>query len=160
MLYLYYRFLAIAVNSPGSFSSSPRKVLIKAFKSKSGADDSIDDLAYRILSVFVLWYALEFFIDNYDKYKEVILEAVYDYYDYRKSAWGGDDPDDPKYPVVKNAEEVYEMMTLSSIIIGYNYNPGKHDIHFIYDCTFEEEGVGICMTDLNVDKIGIQGIAV
>ena len=105
--------------------------------------------------------ALEFFIDNYDKYKEVILEAVYDYYDYRKSAWGGDDPDDPKYPDVKNAEEVYEMMSLSSIIIGYNYNPGKHDIHFIYDCTFEEEeGVGICMTNLNVDEIGIQGIAV
>ena len=102
--------------------------------------------------------ALEFFIDNYDKYKEVILEAVYDYYDYRKSAWGGDDP---KYPDVKNAEEVYDMMTLSSIIIGYNYDPGKHDIHFIYDCTFDiAEGVGICMTDLNVDKIGIQGIAV
>ena len=102
--------------------------------------------------------ALEFFIDNYDKYKEVILEAVYDYYDYRRSAWGGDDP---KYPDVKNAEEVYEMMTLSSIIIGYNYDPGKHDIHFIYDCTFDiAEGVGICMTDLNVDKIGIQGIAV
>lgn len=102
--------------------------------------------------------ALEFFIDNYDKYKEAILEAVYDYYDYRKSAWGGDDP---KYPDVKNAEEVYDMMTLSSIIIGYNYDPGKHDIHFIYDCTFDiAEGVGICMTDLNVDKIGIQGIAV
>ena len=102
--------------------------------------------------------ALEFFIDNYDKYKEAILEAVYDYYDYRKSAWGGDDP---KYPDVKNAEEVYDMMTLSSIIIGYNYGPGKHDIHFIYDCTFDiAEGVGICMTDLNVDKIGIQGIAV
>ena len=102
--------------------------------------------------------ALEFFIDNYDKYKEVILEAVYDYYDYRRSAWGGDDP---KYPDVKNAEEVYDMMTLSSIIIGYNYDPGKHDIHFIYDCTFDiAEGVGICMTDLNVDKIGIQGIAV
>ena len=104
--------------------------------------------------------ALEFFIDNYEEYKKAILEAVYDYYDYRKSAWGGDDPDDPKYPDVKNAEEVYEMMTLSSIIIGYKYNPGKHDIHFIYDCTFEEEGVGICMTNLNVDEIGIQGIAV
>ena len=102
--------------------------------------------------------ALEFFIDNYDKYKEAILEAVYDYYDYRKSAWGGDDP---KYPDVKNAEEVYEMMTLSSIIIGYNYNPGEHDIHFIYNCTFDiEEGVGICMTNLNVEEIGIQGIAV
>ena len=102
--------------------------------------------------------ALEFFIDNYDKYKEAILEAVYDYYDYRKSAWGGDDP---KYPDVKNAEEVYEMMTLSSIIIGYNYNPGEHDIHFVYNCTFDiEEGVGICMTNLNVEEIGIQGIAV
>ena len=37
--------------------------------------------------------ALEFFIDNFDKYKEAILEAVYDYYDECKTAWGGDDPD-------------------------------------------------------------------
>ena len=105
--------------------------------------------------------ALEFFIDNYDKYKEAILEAVYDYYDECKTTWGGDDPDDPKYPDVKNAEEVYAMMTLSSIIIGYHYNPGEHDIHFIYNCTFEvEEGIGICMTNLHVDEIGIQGIAI
>ena len=105
--------------------------------------------------------ALEFFIDNYDKYKEAILEAVYDYYDYRKSAWGGDDPDEPMYPDANSAEEVYAMMTLSSMIIGYNYNPGQHDIHFVYNSKFDSElGVGICMTNLNVDEIGIQGIAV
>ena len=65
------------------------------------------------------------------------------------------------YPDVKNAEEVYAMMTLSSIIIGYNYNPRQHDIHFVYNSKFDSElGVGICMTNLNVDEIGIQGIAV
>ena len=105
--------------------------------------------------------ALEFFIDNYDKYKAAILEAVYEYYDERKTKWGGDDPDEPMYPDVKNAEEVYAMMTLSSIIIGYNYNPGQHDIHFVYNSKFDSElGVGICMTNLSVDEIGIQGIAV
>ena len=105
--------------------------------------------------------ALEFFIDNYDKYKEAILKAAYEYYDERKTTWGGDDPDEPMYPDVKNAEEVYAMMTLSSIIIGYNYNPGQHDIHFVYNGKFDSElGVGICMTNLHVDEIGIQGIAV
>ena len=49
-------------------------------------------------------------------------------------------------------------MRIQSCLVYY---PGQHDIHFVYNSKFDSElGVSICMTNLNVDEIGIQGIAI
>ncbi len=44
------------------------------------------------------------------------------------------------------------MYTLKSIVI---HDPDS--IGLLYDCTWDDEGMGIRMTGLHVDEIGIQG---
>ena len=48
--------------------------------------------------------ALEFFLDNYKKYKEVLLEKIVDYYDLLKVNWG---PDEERFPDLKESKDIY-----------------------------------------------------
>ena len=101
---------------------------------------------------------LEFFFDNYPKYKEVLAEPILEYYFECKSSWGPDDPDDPMFPEVKDAEELTKMYSINSILIHNPERNEKNTLGLLYDCTWEEEeGMGIKMVGFNIVNIGIQG---
>ena len=86
-----------------------------------------------------------------------MAEPVLEYYGIRRSAWGNPPADDPKFPEIKDIQQLRNMYTLKSVVI---HDPDANDpdsIGLLYDCTWDDEGMGIRMTGLHVDEIGIQG---
>ena len=101
---------------------------------------------------------LEFFFDNYPKYKKALAEPILEYYYECKYSWGPDDPDDPKFPEVKDAEELTKLYSLNYILIHDTEDSEKNTLGLVYDCTWNiGEGMGIKMVGFDVDNIGIQG---
>ena len=83
---------------------------------------------------------LEFFFDNYSKYKEVLAEAILEYYYECKASWGPDDPDDPddpKFPEVKDEEELTKMYSINYILIHDTERNEKNILGLLYDCTWD-----------------------
>ena len=113
-----------------------------------GVDDRIPEEAKK---------ELEFFIENYPKYKETLSEPIFKYYKSRRATLGITDPDDSLYPEIENAIALAEMYALSSVYISNSENEGKNTIGLLYDCTWDDEGIGIKMTGFDVVKIGTQG---
>ena len=100
---------------------------------------------------------LDFFVDNYSKYEDVLLEAIFEYYNDRRSAWGNPPADDPLYPEVTDRNKLSEMYTLKSIVIHDPDESDNDSIGLLYDCTWDDEGIGIKMLGLTVVEIEIQG---
>ena len=100
---------------------------------------------------------LEFFIDNYQKYREFLLEPIFKYYKSRRATLGINDPNDSLYPEVENSLALTKMYTLSSIEVHNTDNEGKDTIGLLYNCSWDDEGIGIKLSGFNVEKIGIQG---
>ena len=100
---------------------------------------------------------LEFFIENYHRYKEVLSEPIFKYYKSKRATLGITDPNDPLYPEIKDAISLTKMYTLSSIEVRNSESDGKDTIGLLYDCTWDDEGIGIRLSGFNVEKIGIQG---
>ena len=100
---------------------------------------------------------LDFFLAHYAQYQEVLADAIMEYYDIRRAAWGNPPADDPVYPAVQDRAQLANMYTLRSVVI-HDPDDGKKDsIGLLFDCTWDDEGIGIRMTGLHVDEIGIQG---
>ena len=103
---------------------------------------------------------LEFFLENYPKYKQILLEAILEYYQDRRDEYGIDDPNDPDMPEVNDVNTIKTMITFTGMKVRKEKRFGKNAFGFFFDCTWDpEEGIGIRMSEFNVDKIGIEGIA-
>ena len=101
---------------------------------------------------------LEFFLDNYSEYTQFLLEHIFEYYKECRDEWGATEPDDPKFPEVKDKNKMYEMASLRGLMVLDEAYSGKQTITLFYDCTWdEEEGMGIKMVGFNIVNIGIQG---
>ena len=104
--------------------------------------------------------SLEFFLENYPKYKQIMLEAILEYYQDRRDEYGIDDPDDPDMPEVNDIQAISKMTKFTTIKVRKEKRFGKNAFGFFFDCTWDpEEGIGIRVKDFNVEKIGIEGIA-
>ena len=117
----------------------------------SADDNSLPDSAKE---------SLAFFLDNYEKYKQILLESIFEYYQDRRDEYGIDDPNDPDMPEVNDAQEISKMIRLTGMKVRYAKRFGKNAFGFFFDCTWDpEEGIGIRVKDFNVEEIGIEGIA-
>ena len=87
---------------------------------------------------------LEFFLDNYSEYTQFLLEHIFEYYKECRDEWGATEPDDPKFPEVKDKNKMYEMASLHGFLVRDEAYSGKRTISLFYNCTWnEEEGMGI-----------------
>jgi len=100
---------------------------------------------------------LEFFLNNYSKYKEFLLKPIFEYYQKQRKAWGAVEPDDPKFPEVNDMSKMYDMVSLYGITVLDEENYGKRSISLYYKCTWDEEEMGIQVSEFNVIKIGNSG---
>ena len=107
---------------------------------------------------------LEFFLDNYSKYRQFLSEPIFDYYQKRRAEWGATEPDDELYPEVKDMNKMYEMVSLNTVTVYDEADHGERIIGLFYDCTWdEEEGMGIRIalgnngSEVRVVKIGNVG---
>jgi len=104
---------------------------------------------------------LEFFLDNYSKYKQFLLVPIFEYYQDRRNEWGATEPDDELYPEVKDMNKMYEMVSLHGVIVYDEAYYGKRIMSLFYDCTWDiEEGMGIgialgnSLSEFKVTEIG------
>ena len=104
---------------------------------------------------------LEFFLDNYSKYKQFLLVPIFEYYQACRNEWGATEPDDELYPEVKDMNKMYEMVSLNTVTVYDETYSDKRTIGLFYDCTWdEEEGMGIAIalgntvSETKVVKIG------
>lgn len=107
---------------------------------------------------------LEFFLDNYSEYKKFLLEPIFEYYQKQRKSWGTVEPDDPKFPEVKDKNMMYERVSLNTVTVYDEVYSDKRTIGLFYDCTWdEEEGMGIAIAlgntvpETKVVKIGAIG---
>ncbi|MBQ8965401.1 hypothetical protein [Ruminococcus sp.] len=104
---------------------------------------------------------LEFFLVNYSKYKQFLLDHIFEYYQKQRKSWGTVEPNDPKFPEVKDKNKMYEMVSLNTVTVYDETYSDKRTIGLFYDCTWdEEEGMGIAIalgntvSETKVVKIG------
>ena len=100
---------------------------------------------------------LEFFIDNYLKYKQFLLKPIFEYYQKCRKAWGVAAPDDRKFPEVSEINKMNDMVSLYAIAVLDEDHYGKRSISLYFNCTWNEEGMGIMVSEFNVVKIGDSG---
>jgi hypothetical protein len=95
--------------------------------------------------------SLEYFIDNYEKYKAAALKAAVYYYDRCRSEWGKSVlPEE-----ITDVNRIAEMITLSSVCVHDVERFGEHSVVLYYRCTWDkEEGMGIEMKDFDVCRGG------
>ncbi len=104
---------------------------------------------------------LEFFLDNYSKYKQFLLEPIFEYYKECRDECGATEPDDKLFPEVKDKNKMYEMASLHGFLVRDEAYSGKRTISLFYDCTWdEEEGMGIRIAlGNNVSEVKVVKIA-
>lgn len=87
---------------------------------------------------------LEIFLENYPEYKKFLSDHIYAYYQDCRDEWGATEPDDERFPEVKDKNKMYEMVSLHGFLVRDEAYSGKRTISLFYNCTWnEEEGMGI-----------------
>lgn len=102
--------------------------------------------------------ALQFFVDNYDKYREIYQHALYEYYQELRSTLGYDNieaAEEDSFPYVTTFEEFLETVEFTGMIVHDDKKDGKHAIGLYFDATWEEEhGAGVLMAGFEVLDTG------
>ena len=99
---------------------------------------------------------LQFFADNYNKYREIYLDALLKYYERRRINLGynGEEEQDG-YPCITTTAQLLETITFTGMIIHKHKRSGHHAIGLFFDCTWEQEhGAGVLMAGYEVISAG------
>ena len=102
--------------------------------------------------------ALQFFADNYDKYRQIYLEAVLEYYQDRRSQLGYDSEEEEEgYPYITTVEQLLETITFTGMKIHGDMKGDKHAVGLYVDSTWDpEHGAGVLMAGFEVLDTGNQ----
>ena len=102
--------------------------------------------------------ALQFFADNYDKYRQIYLEAVLEYYQDRRSQLGYDSEEEEEgYPYITTVEQLLETITFTGMKIHGDMKGDKHAVGLYFDSTWDpEHGAGVLMAGFEVLDTGNQ----
>ena len=99
---------------------------------------------------------LQFFVDNYEKYREIYLDALLSYYQEYRTGLGyyGEEEVDG-YPYITTIEQLIETITFTGIVIHEEKRGDHHAIGLYFDTTWEEEhGAGVLMAGYDVIDTG------
>jgi hypothetical protein len=99
---------------------------------------------------------LQFFADNYDKYREIYLDALLSYYQELRTGLGYYCEEEVDgYPYITTIEQLLETIKFTGIIIHEEKRNGHHAIGLYFDTTWEEEhGAGVLMAGYDVIDTG------
>ena len=99
---------------------------------------------------------LQFFADNYDKYREIYLDALLSYYQELRIGLGYYCEEEVDgYPYITTIEQLLETIKFTGIIIHEEKRNGHHAIGLYFDTTWEEEhGAGVLMAGYEVIDAG------
>ncbi|MDR1702717.1 MAG: DUF2004 domain-containing protein [Sporomusaceae bacterium] len=141
--YSYFWFKKITVN----FFGEDVKITLSIAGREDEAIAPIQYEAYQAL------------MGNWDKLQQDFLKPILEYYQTQRTELGYDEEDHPDYPLVETPEQILPLLTLLRIKIR---PPGVRDGRFVgicFDCTWDEDGVGLCLLDEKVVEVGYQEIA-
>lgn len=99
---------------------------------------------------------LQFFADNYEKYREIYLDALLSYYQELRLDLGYYTEEEVDgYPYITTVEQLIETIKFTGIIIHDEKRNGHHAIGLYFDSTWEEEhGAGVLMAGYEVIDTG------
>ena len=99
---------------------------------------------------------LQFFADNYDKYREINLDALLSYYQELRTGLGYYCEEEVDgYPYITTIEQLLETIKFTGIIIHEEKRNDHHAIGLYFDTTWEEEhGAGVLMAGYEVIDAG------
>ena len=60
---------------------------------------------------------LEFFAEHDSEYREVLSEAILEYYHQRRAAWGNPPADDPLFSEITDRKQLAGMYSLLSVVV-------------------------------------------
>lgn len=102
--------------------------------------------------------ALQFFVDNYEKYREIYLPAMLEYYqDLRRCLGYDEEYEVDGYPYITTIDQLLETIEFTGMIVHDEKKDGKHAIGLFFDATWEEEhGAGILMAGFEILDTGNQ----
>ena len=102
--------------------------------------------------------ALQFFVDNYEKYREIYLPTMLKYYQDLRSCLGYDEEYEVDgYPYITTIDQLLETIKFTGMIVHDDKKDGKHAIGLFFDATWEEEhGAGVLMAGFDVLDTGNQ----
>lgn len=102
--------------------------------------------------------ALQFFVDNYEKYREIYLPAMLEYYqDLRRCLGYDEEYEIDGYPYITTIDQLLETIEFTGMIVHDEKKDGKHAIGLFFDATWEEEhGAGILMAGFEILDTGNQ----
>ena len=102
--------------------------------------------------------ALQFFVDNYEKYREIYLPTMLKYYQDLRSCLGYDEEYEVDgYPYITTIDQLLETIEFTGMIVHDDKKDGKHAIGLFFDATWEEEhGAGVLMAGFDVLDTGNQ----
>ena len=95
-------------------------------------------------------------MDNYEKYREIYLDALLSYYQEYRTGLGyyGEEEVDG-YPYITTIEQLIETITFTGIVIHEEKRGDHHVIGLYFDTTWEEEhGAGVLMAGYDVIDTG------
>ena len=102
--------------------------------------------------------ALQFFVDNYEKYREIYLPTMLKYYQDLRSCLGYDEEYEVDgYPYITTIDQLLETIEFTGMIVHDEKKDGKHAIGLFFEATWEEEhGAGVLMAGFEVLDTGNQ----
>ena len=99
---------------------------------------------------------LQFFADNYEKYREIYLDALLSYYQELRTGLGYYCEEEVDgYPYITTIEQLLETIEFTGIVIHDEKRNDHHAIGLYFDATWEEEhGAGVLMAGYEVIDAG------
>ncbi|MBR5372533.1 MAG: hypothetical protein IK130_10005 [Oscillospiraceae bacterium] len=101
---------------------------------------------------------LQFFVDNYEKFREVYLEALLCYYEGHRATLGiaGEETVDG-YPYITTVEQLLKTVDFNGLKVHSEKKDGHHAIGVFFDTTWDpEHGAGVLMAGFAVLDTGNQ----
>lgn len=97
-------------------------------------------------------------MDNYEKYREIYLPAMLEYYqDLRRCLGYDEEYEIDGYPYITTIDQLLETIEFTGMIVHDEKKDGKHAIGLFFDATWEEEhGAGILMAGFEILDTGNQ----
>ena len=99
-------------------------------------------------------------LQNWEQLQNNYLLAILDYYVNTRCELGYDDMENDEFPLVEEAVQISEMISMTSITVPFEEVLSGRDIGITFDCSWDNEnGLGLRLINEEIYRIGYQDVA-
>ncbi|WJE55133.1 hypothetical protein QRE66_05105 [Bacillus cereus] len=103
------------------------------------------------------------FIADINRLTQEAEQAIFEYYqeeclEYRDIL--GDESADEIAPIITTTQQLGKLVDLIDLTILPDFEDGVRRVGLVFNCTWEEDGVGVRFENEEVDKVGYQNIVI